>query len=356
MLKVDLSDSIGVNAKLGEGGMFSILAASFRRKFPSRHCPRKNIGNGDGTAFPLHAVLGVGQRGANEVFGFFRAPAGNILGGKNASDFPETGKATRQRLGRRTERGDTHQSDRSDVVNRFHGLNYCLQLWMQSEISWVGSGDHSELALARNASRSLRKHTNDAENGNMNLGLLREATAREHQSVERHMPLIDPGLTLAVYADVLSCLYTVIAGWDRWSGQHCPADLTVLMEGRQRAGWLEADLRALGVTVPECLPLDIAGLDTERASFLGAMYVVEGSTLGGQYIANALEPRLGLSKEHGTAYFRSYGTDTARRWKEFQAILAQVDDAETDAVIAGAKRMFGMFEQAILPLSIARIN
>ena len=77
---------------------------------------------------------------------------------------------------------------------------------------------------------------------------------------------------------------------------------------------------------------------------LGAMYVIEGSTLGGQLIGRHVERVLGLTAGQGNAYFRGHNERTGQLWKEFcDALRTKVPDRETDTVIAAAKTMFGVF-------------
>ena len=193
----------------------------------------------------------------------------------------------------------------------------------------------------------------------MDLARLRVATRHEHESVEARMPLTDPQLTRATYTRVLEAMYPVLAGWEQWAAANAPADLKGLVADRKRKHLMELDLVALGVRVPKDVHFDGTRLpaahsddaDERHAAFLGAMYVVEGSTLGGQHIARHVEPRLGLSQEHGTAYFRGYAESTGERWTQFKAILQQVPDEHSDIVIAAAKATFAMFEEAIAPIT-----
>jgi heme oxygenase len=104
--------------------------------------------------------------------------------------------------------------------------------------------------------------------------------------------------------------------------------------------------------VEESLPLMDEDLDVDTyaskeagpASLLGAMYVMEGSTLGGQLIARHVELVLGLTAGQGNAYLRGHNERTGQPWKEFCNVLrTKVPDSETDAAIAAAKAMFGVF-------------
>ncbi len=60
---------------------------------------------------------------------------------------------------------------------------------------------------------------------------------------------------------------------------------------------------------------------TNPEQAFGAMYVLEGSTLGGRFIAKNLKKHLNLDEEHGACFFSGYGSDTGKRWKTFQLAL-----------------------------------
>jgi heme oxygenase len=75
-----------------------------------------------------------------------------------------------------------------------------------------------------------------------------------------------------------------------------------------------------------------------------AMYVMEGSTLGGQIIARHVQTSLFLTQDHGNAFFRGHGAQTGPLWKEFCDMLTtRISHDETDEVITSAKAMFATF-------------
>jgi heme oxygenase len=51
------------------------------------------------------------------------------------------------------------------------------------------------------------------------------------------------------------------------------------------------------------------------------MYVLEGSTLGGQYMRKRVYESFGLTPESGCAYFASYGERVGPMWKAFAAAV-----------------------------------
>ena len=146
-------------------------------------------------------------------------------------------------------------------------------------------------------------------------------------------------------------LYPLIAGWERWARAHASGDLAELVRERERAALLERDLQTLGRDLPAAPPFPasaVPGLSGgDAASFLGALYVVEGSRLGGQYIARHVEPLLRLSAEEGTAYFRGHGERTGPLWRAVLEQIRAVPERDGERVIAAARGMFGVFAKAL---------
>lgn len=110
----------------------------------------------------------------------------------------------------------------------------------------------------------------------------------------------------------------------------------------ERVAWLKHDLISLGASetrlaeLPRCSALP--AMDTFAAT-LGSVYVWEGSTLGGQMIAQQVQ-RLGISPE-STRYFSSYGPQVGPRWRAFKEQLAIYSSPESDRlIIASAQATF----------------
>lgn len=60
---------------------------------------------------------------------------------------------------------------------------------------------------------------------------------------------------------------------------------------------------------------------TTHAASLGALYVTEGSTLGGQIITKMICKKLNIPGDRGFSFFRSYGDDTPLMWERFKAVI-----------------------------------
>ncbi len=81
----------------------------------------------------------------------------------------------------------------------------------------------------------------------------------------------------------------------------------------------------------------------------GAIYVLEGSTMGGQYLARMVEENLGLTAVHGTSYLSGYGKDTLKRWRRTQAWLDEVitTSEELDDAVESSMKTFRFYASAL---------
>lgn len=119
---------------------------------------------------------------------------------------------------------------------------------------------------------------------------------------------------------------------------------------RTKLRWLDHDLSVLRESEPRVIRVRYE-LPNASAAF-GAIYVVEGATLGGQIIARQVIPALGLSPERGCRFFTGYGPETGERWRETRdAIAAHLVSAAgphgTNEMVAGARMTFSLIAAAL---------
>ena len=176
----------------------------------------------------------------------------------------------------------------------------------------------------------------------MDISRLRRETAGDHEAVEGVMPLMVQELDTNEYVACISRMYGVVAAWEEQAYRTAPDWLRDSLAERKRLGMLDSDLAYFGHVSSEersTLPQT-----NDVPSLLGAMYVMEGSTLGGQQIARHVEKCMGLTTGFGNAYFVGHGDQTGRMWKEFCLMLeTRVPEDDARAVVQGAKAMFATF-------------
>ena len=167
-----------------------------------------------------------------------------------------------------------------------------------------------------------------------------------HQDVERRLRLPDSITSPFEYENCLLRFYQLylplerlLAGFSDWPlmGFESPEPC--------RSIWLAADLSALGVPA-ECRPvLKEAYLPAlpAFANAVGALYVLEGSALGGQFILPPLQRLLGKQIAGADAFFRGRGEATGSYWTGFRARLDEYGTVHPDQsrdVVAGAIATF----------------
>ncbi|WP_446745699.1 biliverdin-producing heme oxygenase [Silvibacterium acidisoli] len=175
---------------------------------------------------------------------------------------------------------------------------------------------------------------------------LRSGTAEAHEALEGELRLASSALSLAEYVHTLQTFEGFVSRWEDEAEQACPPHLKPTFEQRRRARLLQGDLRHFDASKAEEQPR-IPPI-TNTAAFLGSMYVMEGSTLGGQMIARHVESHLHLSNGDGYSYFLGHGANTGRMWKEFIEILnRESQDLPEAEIVSSARRTFESFRAFI---------
>lgn len=175
------------------------------------------------------------------------------------------------------------------------------------------------------------------------LDRLREETRAAHDAIERVFDWEGRLATREGYRALLARLYGFHAAWEPSAA--ALLDDPALFEPRRKAHLLARDLIHLGLVPEELARLSRPGGDAAprtRAEALGGLYVLEGSTLGGQVIARHLARTLGVGPDAGGAYYAAYGEAVGPMWRAVRArLLAEASDpAAADAVVAAAGRTF----------------
>jgi heme oxygenase len=117
---------------------------------------------------------------------------------------------------------------------------------------------------------------------------------------------------------------------------------------RAKTASLIADMTLLGRSLP-ALPASTMRFQTS-AEALGAMYVLEGATLGGAYIYKALQRNPVVAPLGKFNYYSVYGDLIGPNWKSFQeALIKHVQTKELeDLAIESAKQAFDFFRDIFL--------
>ncbi len=173
------------------------------------------------------------------------------------------------------------------------------------------------------------------------LSRLKHETAASHTRLENAFDLMRDDLQRNEYIALLKRFLGYVAPWENVVGASMPASLAAFFDARRKAPMLAADIAllaghcaAIDVTPPDDLP----ALPNIGTAF-GSMYVMEGSTLGGRFIAPHVARLLDLAPSEDNRHFDGYGAHTGSMWNAFRETVArhgarsaQYDDAVRAAV------------------------
>ena len=176
---------------------------------------------------------------------------------------------------------------------------------------------------------------------------LKETTEAIHQATEKKMILALKRIsTDQDYVQMLTWLYGFYAPLEDRIRRHLTPDNFPEIVKRSRAESILWDIKEFGTEAAQpdlCRHLPV--IDTyERA--LGALYVLEGSTLGGRIIAAMISRQLDSMK--GLSFFNSYGAETGHMWQSFKDFLDRPrSPQQRREIIAGAEDTFITFKNWI---------
>jgi heme oxygenase (biliverdin-IX-beta and delta-forming) len=178
------------------------------------------------------------------------------------------------------------------------------------------------------------------------LAQLKATTRAQHERIGENpyaAAIVAGRLTGAQYARLLGRFYgfyqpaeQVFDRLDAWGSLGLDA------AARRKAPLLVRDLAAFGCTVGALPRCDNLPDLSSPAQALGCMYVLEGSTLGGQLLARQIQQCLGLSPDHGCAFFACYREQTGPMWKAFGGALEgfAARAGQQELVVAAARETF----------------
>jgi heme oxygenase len=178
---------------------------------------------------------------------------------------------------------------------------------------------------------------------------LKSSTEQEHNDIEA---IIDP---LKNFCSLPAYQAHLVKTWILY--QSLEAELAAVdwsaigidFEARRKTPLLEEDLRFLHVAPVSHASVDSYAPQPDPAFALGCLYVLEGATLGGQFISRHLA-KLGIGPANGGLFFNSYGAKTGEMWKAFQTSASRycTTEGQIERAVKGAKATFGRFRDSML--------
>ncbi|SUJ10375.1 Heme oxygenase [Sphingobacterium spiritivorum] len=173
---------------------------------------------------------------------------------------------------------------------------------------------------------------------------IKEATKQGHQELEKTVVYKLKAIeNNADYADLLKHFYVFFSGIEQQIDHLLPESLKPYYAVRRNASHIAQDIEALGGSLTE-LPSVVLPPLHNATQAIGALYVLEGSIMGGPYIVKMLQQR-GI--ETGFNFFNGYGEQSHQNWAKFTGII-NTEVTELSAIeeaITAAQQTFSSFGQ-----------
>ena len=178
------------------------------------------------------------------------------------------------------------------------------------------------------------------------LAQLKARTAHQHQATEDTVDLMRDDYTLDEYRDLLIRFYSFYKPFEaKMSAAIAENGVDFNHSERLNTPKIFADLVSLGMTEEEIAKVEttdeLPAFDSKERIF-GSLYVIEGSTLGGQVISRHLKQKFDLDETNGAAFFSGYGKETGKMWNGYREAVTKFaeNSANRDEIIAGANETF----------------
>lgn len=181
----------------------------------------------------------------------------------------------------------------------------------------------------------------------MIMAKLKEATKHQHDSLESAVSVMDQMFTRTDYIALLTKFYGFYSAIEPKLREYDLSEFGIEVGERMKTEMLKSDLENLGANISDDNdPNAIPTIDSAASAF-GAMYVLEGATLGGQVITRHLKQHLALDTTNGGSFFNSYGANVGPMWKAFCAAATEFseknDGKMDDVMVETAQATFQSF-------------
>ena len=171
---------------------------------------------------------------------------------------------------------------------------------------------------------------------------LKEATKTAHLDLEKKVvQRLKDIRSREDYAALLRCFYAYFNHVERAIAPYITDVVLPDYKNRRNSSYIKRDIEALGGNVLE-LPETTVPVIAGHVEALGALYVMEGSIMGGGIIVKILE-KAGI--HDGVSFFSGYGEATPQMWGLFVSVLNRqsVTDEQRASTIRAANETFAHF-------------
>lgn len=181
---------------------------------------------------------------------------------------------------------------------------------------------------------------------------IKEATKEAHLLLEKQViQKLKAIRSNADYADFLKYFYTYFSQVEKAIEPYITTELLPDYNDRRNSSFLKNDIIALGGNVDDLQIVNLPEI-TNQLQALGALYVMEGSIMGGPIIIKMLE-KGGITE--GVSFFSGYGEATGQKWGVFVSVMnaKATDEAEETVAVNAANETFSRFAEVFDDVKVA---
>ena len=183
--------------------------------------------------------------------------------------------------------------------------------------------------------------------------LLKTATSSLHSRLEEINPLASTIPTIENYIKFLTATYRILLPLEIKVNKIKNCDKNELLSKiySSKIPQIENDLKSLNIEISSCKNSIFIPEINNLPELLGAIYVIEGSALGGQMISKRMIQTHGEKIKSSLTYLMGHGPKTFPIWKEFINKLenyAENNSEKQQLIIEIAVKMFLCFEKEFL--------
>lgn len=179
---------------------------------------------------------------------------------------------------------------------------------------------------------------------------LKKKTMDAHQALENLLiPKLQTISTQEDYVELLKTFYGYFSPVEKVIERHLTPQQLPDIKRRRKAAFLLNDLSVLGFSAGDVPISPFVPIVTHEVQAWGALYVLEGSTLGGRGITRMLLKQCSEITINHLKFFNGYGEETGPMWTRFQEALNNLEynDSEVGIAIKAANETFLNFKKWI---------
>ena len=178
---------------------------------------------------------------------------------------------------------------------------------------------------------------------------IKSATKAEHVALEKvTLPLIKNSTSRSAYLQLLQVFHSFFKAMEDEMTEIEELKAVPEMAIRRKSSWLSEEIKAIEADrKTEVRPLNSKPSISSLFEALGILYVLEGSTLGGQHIVKMLRNTY-PEPDHDFRFFEGYGEKTFAMWQSFLIYLNATPQEQHETVIASARKTFKQFTDHIM--------